>query len=98
MSNLISTTLLQQGFRYIHNNPEKNLLRLTKWAEIFAQNATSKKQLEAFPEAAQDIHSPHYHFIMRFFKELAPHIVEKIIENFVLNGSWIGYKKSTSSA
>ena len=94
MSNVISTTLLQQGFRYVRKNPEKNLLRLAKWAEIFAQNTTSKKQLEAFREAAQDTHSPHYRFIMRFFEELAPHIIEKIIENFVLNGSWVGYKKA----
>jgi len=94
MSNIISTTMLKQGFRYVHKNPEKNLLRLAKWAEIFTQDATSKKQLEAFRKAAQDTHSPQYRFIMRFFEELAPNNVEKIIENFVLNGSWVGNKKT----
>lgn len=93
MSNVISTVLLQQGFRYIRKNPEKNLLRLANWAETFSQDEKSKKQIKAFRDAAQDTHSAQYRFIMRFFEELAPKNIEKIIENFILNGTWAGNKK-----
>jgi MoaA/NifB/PqqE/SkfB family radical SAM enzyme len=50
--------------------------------------------LEAFRKAAKDVNSPQHKYIMRFFYELAPNNIEKIIENFVLNGSWVGNKKA----
>lgn len=94
MGQLISKTLLRQGFRYIRKDPEENLLNLAKWAEVFTHDTTSKKQLAAFREAAEDKNSPQHRFIMRIFGELDPPVIEKMIENFVLNANWVGYKKT----
>ncbi|HBY18863.1 MAG TPA: radical SAM protein [Candidatus Marinimicrobia bacterium] len=94
MGQLIPKTLLRQGFRYIRRDQEKNLLNLAKWAEVFTHDATSKKQLAVFREAAEDKNSPQHRFIMRFFRELDPPVIEKVIENFILNASWVGFKKT----
>ncbi|MFO7841852.1 MAG: radical SAM protein [Fidelibacterota bacterium] len=94
MKYTVSTALLKQGFKYLYKDPEKNLFNLARWAEKFTADSTSEKQLQAFREAAKDPGSPHHKFIMRFFNELEPRIVEKIIRNFLLNANWVGYQKT----
>jgi len=94
MSNIISAALLRQGFRYLEKDPEKNLLKLARWAETFTRDNTSKKQLAAFRDAVQDHDSPQHCYIMRFFHEIDTLILKKIIENFILNANWVGYKKT----
>ncbi len=94
MKYAVSSALLKQGFKYLYKNPEKNLLNLAKWAERFTADSTSEKQLQAFREAAEDPGSANHRFIMRIFNELEPHILEKIIRNFLLNANWVGYQKT----
>ena len=94
MKYAFSSALLKQGFKYLYRDPEKNLMNLARWAEKFTADSTSEKQLQAFREAAENPGSPHHRFVTRFFNDLEPRIVEKIIRNFLLNANWVGYQKT----
>lgn len=90
MKRQISKALLHTGFSYIHKDPENNLLRLANWAERFASNSAHRNQIQAFRDAAADPDSANYQYIMRILDETDPPILDKFLENFVINASLVG--------
>ena len=92
----VSTSLkrfgLEQLFRYLHKDPEKNLVKVMDWADKFAGNEFVS-QRKMIREAITDPAHPYYPFIRRLFTDVDPSVFDILAVNFFVNSAMAGWPK-----
>ena len=91
-----STTLkrfgVEQLIRYLHKDPEKNMLRLMDWADKFAKGEfVSQRKL--IREAISTPAHPYYPFVRRLFTDLDEGVMQAMAANFFINAALVGWPK-----
>jgi len=92
----VSTTIkkfgLEQAFRYLYKDSEKNLLKLMDWADTFAGDEFVP-QRTAIREAMTNPEHPYYSFVRRILTDIDPDVAKTTAVNFFANAVLDGWKK-----
>ena len=83
---------LEQAFRYLYKDPEKNMVKIMDWADKFAGDEFVT-QRKVFREAITDPEHPYYGYIRRVLSDVDPHVMQTVAVNFFINASLIGWPK-----
>ncbi len=74
----VSTTIkkfgLEQAFKYLHKDPEKNLVKIMDWADKFAGNEFVP-QRRMIREAMTNPKHPYYGYIRHILEDIDPHVM-----------------------
>ncbi len=92
VSNTIKKFGLEQAFRYLYKDPEKNMLPLMDWADKFAGNEFVT-QRRIVREAITDPDHPYYGYIRRIFRDVDQGVMETSLVNFFINAGLAGWPK-----
>ena len=91
----VSTTMkkfgLEQAFKYLYKDPEKNLLELMDWADKFSGGEFGP-QRKMVREAMTNPDHPYYSYIRRLIHEIDPHVMQTTAVNFFINAALDGWK------
>lgn len=83
---------LEQAFKYLHKDPEKNMIRLMDWADKFAGDGFAS-QRRIVREAMTDPKHPYYAYIRHILNDIDPHVMETTTVNFFINAALAGWPK-----
>lgn len=83
---------LDQAFRYLYKDPEKNLMKLMDWADRFA-GEEFEPQRKVVREAMTNPDHPYYGYIRHLIQDIDPHVMQTAAVNFFINASLIGWPK-----
>ncbi len=83
---------LEQAFKYLYKDPEKNMVKIMDWADKFAGDEFVT-QRKVFREAITDSNHPYYGYIRRVLSDVDPHVMQTVAVNFFINASLIGWPK-----
>lgn len=81
---------IQQGIKYILNQPMENLGNILEWAKKIPMAPHHKRNLESVQEFLEDKDSNWYKFAEMLLTETDPHVKEKTGVNFFLNAALLG--------
>ena len=84
---------VKKVFRYLSKNPEKNLYKVINWLKAYDKQGMLKSQIKNVEDVVKDPENNWYKFIMQLFKDVDNGILEKILENFIINATMIGSKR-----
>ncbi len=91
-----STTLkkfgLEQAFRYLYKDPEKNLKKLMDWADKFSKGGFPN-QRRVIREIIEDPSHPYHGYILRILKDVDPEVTKSLVTNFFINANLVGWDK-----
>lgn len=65
---------LEQAFKYLHKDPEKNLVKIMDWADKFAGNEFVP-QRRMIREAMTNPKHPYYGYIRHILEDIDPHVM-----------------------
>lgn len=83
---------LEQAFKYLHKDPEKNMLKLMDWADKFAGGGfTSQRRIVR--EAMTNPEHPYYAYIRHILNDIDSHVMETTVVNFFINAVLAGWPK-----
>ena len=86
----VSTTMkkfgLEQAFKYLYKDPDKNLLKLMDWADKFSGEEFGP-QRKLVREAMTNPDHPYYSYIRRLIHEIDPHVMQTTAVNFFINAA-----------
>ena len=83
---------LEQAFKYLYKDPEKNLLKLMSWADKFAGDEF-EVQRAMVREAMTNPEHPYYGYIRHILSDIDPHVMQTTAVNFFINASLVGWPK-----
>jgi len=83
---------LEQAFRYLYNDPEKNLLTMMDWADKFSGGAFAS-QRRSIRHAIEDASDPYHAYILRLLKEVDPGVLKTFVVTFLINANLVGGPK-----
>ena len=91
-----STTLkkfgLDQAFRYIYKDPDKNLVKLLDWGEHFSGGAF-EEQRQLLRQAFTDPSNPYYSYVRGLLNNVDQEVVKTLATNFFINTALVGWPK-----
>ena len=89
----VSTTLkkygLEQAFRYVYKDPEKNLPKLMDWADQFS-GGMYPAQRAAIRAAIENPDNAYYPYIRLMLQDVDPSVLTTIAVNFFINENLVG--------
>ena len=92
----VSTTIkkfgLEQAFKYVYKDPEKNLLKMMDWADKFAGDEFVS-QRKIVREAMTNPEHPYYGYIRHIIYDIDPHVMKTTAVNFFINAAMAGWPK-----
>lgn len=83
---------LEQAFKYLHKDPEKNLVKIMDWADKFAGNEFVP-QRRMIREAMKNPEHPYYGYIRHILEDIDPHVMQTTAVNFFINAGLTGWPK-----
>ena len=83
---------IEQAFKYVYKDPEKNLLKLMDWADRFAKG-NFVGQRKVIREVFENPDHPYHSFVLKMLNELDPEVTKTLITNFFINANLIGWAK-----
>lgn len=90
----VSTTIkkygLEQAFRYLYKDPEKNMLTLMDWADKFS-GGEFEPQRKLIRKYMEDPNEPYYGFIRKLFTDVDEGVLTTAAVNFFINASLVGW-------
>lgn len=90
----VSTTIkkygLEQAFRYLYKDPEKNMLTLMDWADKFS-GGEFEPQRKLIRKYMEDPNEPYYSFIRKLFTDVDKGVLTTAAVNFFINASLVGW-------
>lgn len=86
---------LEQAFRYIYKDPEKNMLKIMDWADKFA-DGEFVSQRKTIREIITNPQHPYYSYVRRLFTDVDPNVTRTLAVNFFINAGLIGWPKEES--
>ncbi len=91
-----STTLkklgIEQVFRYLYKDPEKNLRKLMDWADKFSKGGFPS-QRRVIREIIENPDHPYHEYILKILRDVDPEVTKTIVSNFFINASMAGWRK-----
>lgn len=89
----LETIAVKSILGYVTKDPEKNFPRLVEWFDRFDRKGTLKAQRDTIREIVNDKDNNWYRLIMSCCKDIDPGVRDRLFENFIINGSLLGYQK-----
>lgn len=90
----VSTTIkkygLEQAFRYLYKDPEKNMLTLMDWADKFS-GSEFEPQRKLIRKYMEDPNEPYYSYIRKLFTDVDEGVLTTAAVNFFINASLVGW-------
>lgn len=83
---------LDQAFRYLYKDPEKNLLKLMDWADTFSHGEFENHR-RILRDVFQNPEHPYHAYVMSLLKDVDPEVVKTLATNFFINTAMIGWPK-----
>lgn len=83
---------IEQAFKYLYKDPEKNLRNLIDWADKFSKGEFVE-QRAAIRSAIEDPGNAYYPFIRRLLAEVDPDVLKTIAVNFFINANLVGWPR-----
>ena len=87
----VSTTIkkfgLEQAFKYLYKDPDKNLLKLMDWADKFAGDEFVS-QRKIVREAMTNPKHPYYDYIRHIINDIDPNVMKTTAVNFFINAAF----------
>jgi MoaA/NifB/PqqE/SkfB family radical SAM enzyme len=80
---------IEQAFRYIYKDPEKNLRSLMDWADKFSKGRFVS-QRKAIREAIENPEHPYHGYILNMIENVDRDVFTTIVVNFFINANMIG--------
>ena len=84
---------LEQVFKYVYKDPEKNLLKMMDWADKFAGPNLFPKQRKLIREIMENPDHPYHAYILNILQNVDPEVVKTLAVNFFVNTAMIGWPK-----
>ncbi len=88
---------VKKALGYMEKDPEANLPKLMDWFDRFDVKGTLKKERKAIRHVMEDKNSNWYKLLMSFWTEIDPGVRNRVLENFIINGSLLGYQKQVEN-
>mgnify|MGYP004566562291 FL=1 len=90
----VSTTIkkmgLEQAFRYLYKDPEKNLRSLMDWADKFSKG-DFESQRAAVRRAIEDPNDTYYPYIRHMINDVDHDVLTAVAVNFFINVNLVGW-------
>ena len=83
---------LDQAFRYLYKDPEKNLLKLMDWADTFSHGEFENHR-RILRDVFQNPEHPYHSYVMSLLNDVDPEVVKTLATNFFINTAMIGWPK-----
>ena len=83
---------LEQAFRYLYKDPERNLRKLMDWADKFAKGQFERQRL-VIRQIIEDPQHPYHTYILKLLRDVDPEVVKTLVTNFFINANLIGWPK-----
>lgn len=83
---------LEHAFKYLYQDPEKNLLKMMDWADKFAGDEFVS-QRKIVREAMTDPAHPYYGYVRHIIDDIDPHVMKTTAVNFFINAALVGWPK-----
>lgn len=93
----LETIAVKSILGYVTKDPEKNFPRLVEWFDRFDRKGTLKAQRDTIREIVNDKDNNWYRLIMSCCKDIDPGVRDRLFENFIINGSLLGYQKQVEN-
>lgn len=90
-SNTLKKYGLEQSFRYIYKDPDKNMLKIMDWADRFAGNEFVS-QRKMIREVVSNPNHPYYSYVHRLFTDVDPNVTQTLAVNLFINSVLSGWK------
>ena len=87
------TVAVKKALAYLDKDPETNLPKLMEWFDRFDAKGTLSRQRDAVRSVIGDRNNNWYKLIMSLWQDIDPGVRNRLLENFIINGSLIGYQK-----
>ena len=65
---------LEQAFRYLYKDPERNLRKLMDWADKFAKGQFERQRL-VIRQIIEDPQHPYHTYILKLLRDVDPEVV-----------------------
>lgn len=90
----VSTTLkklgIEQAFKYLYKDPEKNMLKLMDWADTFSKGEFESQR--AVIRKIMEDPNEHYHgYLLKLLTEVDPDVLTTTAVNFFINANLVGW-------
>ena len=83
---------LEKAFDYLYKNPDENLRKLLKWADLVV-GKLYEAPLAMIHEAVENPENPFHHYIDHILERADPEVVKTVAVNFFINQNVVGYPK-----
>ncbi len=91
------TFLVKKAIEFLDKDPETNFPKLLDWFDKADIKGTLVKQRTAIRSIMDDKDNNWYKLIMSLWKDIDPGVRNRLFENFIINGSLIGYQKQKAN-
>lgn len=91
------TFLVKKAIKFLDKDPETNFPKLLDWFDKADIKGTLVKQRTAIRSIMDDKDNNWYKLIMSLWKDIDPGVRNRLFENFIINGSLIGYQKQKAN-
>ena len=91
------TVAVKTALSYLDKDPETNLPKLMEWFDKFDRKGTLRKEREAIRSVIRDKDKNWYKLILSLWKDIDPGVRNRLLENFIINGSLLGYQKQKAN-
>lgn len=92
----VATTIkkfgLEQAFKYLYKDPDKNLVKIMDWADKFAGNEL-ESQRRVIREAMTNPEHPYYGFVRHIIHDVDQNVMKTTAVNFFINAALAGWPK-----
>ena len=90
----VSTTLkklgIEQAFKYLYKDPEKNMLKLMDWADTFSKGEF-ESQRAVIRKIMEDPNEPYHGYLLKLLTEVDPDVLTTAAVNFFINANLVGW-------
>lgn len=90
----VSTTLkklgIEQAFKYLYKDPEKNMLKLMDWADTFSKGEF-ESQRAVIRKIMEDPNEPYHGYLLKLLTEVDPDVLTTTAVNFFINANLVGW-------
>lgn len=91
------TFLVKKAIEFLDKDPETNFPKLLDWFDKADVKGTLVKQRTAIRSIMDDKDNNWYKLIMSLWEDIDPGVRNRLFENFIINGSLIGYQKQKAN-
>lgn len=90
VANTIQKLGLTQAFDYLYKDPEKNMLKLMDWADVFSRGSFAP-QRKLIREVMENPSHPYHGYIMHMIRDIDPEVMKTLAVNFFVNAGLSGW-------